>query len=224
MMVADIETIRLSPSLPIVRCPPGVRVAAKSSSELNADVLLPEETKAANNFSEKRLTEYTLGRACAREILSTLGYADFPVRIGEARQPLWPKGLVGSISHAGDTAICAIAPARKITGIGIDIETITEETFDLLELVQSDDEHTALLALSNDCHYLAKLLFSAKESVFKCQFPLTGNWLEFKDVTLVLDIVNRIFSTKIQNQARTITITGTWDVSDRLILSMAWLA
>jgi len=211
------------PSLPSVRCPAAVSVVSKTRAELNADELLPEELSVTTNFSAKRLAEFSLGRACAHDILSSLGYANFPVRVAETRQPLWPTGLVGSISHAGDIAICAIVPAREVLSIGIDIETLTQESFDLLEEVMNETERAALPAKSGERPYLAKLFFSAKEAVFKCQFPLTGKWLEFKEVSLVPDFANRVFSTVIEIPGRSLTLTGTWDVSDQHILSVAWI-
>lgn len=199
-------------------------IACKTGAELNTVELLAEEATAATHFSRKRLAEFSLGRACAREILAALGYAEFPLRVGDARQPLWPPGLTGSISHAGDMAICAIAPVQDIAGIGIDIETVTHESFDLLEMVASSRERAAMTAMPADFHYLPKLLFSAKESVFKCQFPLTRQWLEFQDVSLALDFAHRGFATTITDRNETLAITGTWDVTDRYILTVAWLA
>ncbi len=217
------KTFIFTPGLPSVRCPPAVSIASKTRDELTPNVLLPEERSVTTNFSEKRLVEFSLGRACAHEILSTLGYADFPVRMAETRQPVWPKDLVGSISHTGDIAVCVIAPAQEVAGIGVDIETLAQESFDLLEEVMSETERTTLLVTSGERPHLAKLLFSAKEAVFKCQFPLTGKWLEFKEVNLVLDFTNRVFSTQIETPSRSLALTGTWDISDQHILSVAWI-
>lgn len=219
-----LKTIRLGHSLPILRCPPTVMVCCKSASELNTDVLLAEEASATTNFSEKRLAEFKLGRACARELLTSLGYADFPVRVGESRQPLWPDGLIGSISHTREFALCAIAPQQQITGLGIDIEVIEQEAFDLLAMVTSSEELERIRAKVTGCHYLAKLLFSAKESVFKCQFTFTGEWLEFKDVSLNLDFVRRLFTTSIKDHDSLFNISGTWDVTDRHIVTAAWIS
>lgn len=219
-----LQTMSLSRSLPIVRCPEAVRVASKSGAELNDNMLLPEEASATANFSKKRLDEFTLGRVCAREVLATMGYAGFPVRVGDARQPVWPENLVGSISHTGDIAICAIARAQDIVGIGIDIELISPDSFDLLGIVASAKEHATLSPSLKHSSYMAKLLFSAKESVFKCQFPLTGKWLEFKDVTLTLDHESRQFETEIEVPGRTLGISGTWDMTAQYILTIGWIA
>lgn len=41
---------------------------------------------------------------------------------GQLGEPLWPAGLVGSISHAGGLRAQAIAPSRQIAALGIDME------------------------------------------------------------------------------------------------------
>lgn len=219
-----LKTVNLSPPFPALRCPVAVRTANRTGAHLEPDVLLPEEASAAKHFSQKRLTEFSLGRACAHDVLSALGHADFPVRVGPARQPLWPKELVGSISHVANLAISAVAPIQDLAGLGIDIETIAEETFDLLKLVTSASEDSTITATATECTYLAKLLFSAKEAVFKCQFPLTGKWLEFRDVSLSLDFSQRQFSTILDGSADTVRISGAWEISDQYILSIAWIA
>lgn len=219
-----LKTVTLLPPLPTLRCPAVAMLSSKTCAELKSDSLLPEEAIATKKFSQKRLTEFSLGRACARDILATLGYADFPVRVGEARQPLWPKGLVGSISHVDEIAVCAVASIQDLAGLGIDIETIATETFDLFEMVTSDAEQNSIIAAPAQCSYLAKLLFSAKEAVFKCQFPLTGKWLEFRDVTLNLDFSQRRFATTLPDRVGTFMVSGLWDINDQYIVSVAWRA
>ena len=218
----DLKTTILSDALPLIRCPQAVRVIGKTADQLDAYELMQEEASAATKFSARRLREFKLGRACARELLVTLGFADFPVRVGSSRQPIWPAELTGSISHAGEIAICAIAAKQQVAGIGIDIEVIAPETFDLFATVASDAERERF-PLQTDCDYLAKLLFSAKESVFKCQFPLTGQWLDFKDVSLALDFANGRFMTAVTHQNNKLSIVGTWDISEQHIVTAAWI-
>ena len=219
-----LKSTQLASTLPFLRCPPAVRVSCKIASALNEDVLLPEEASATTNFSQKRLAEFKLGRACVHEIFASLGFADVPLRVGESRQPLWPEGLVGSISHTGDIAICAIASKQDIAGIGIDIEAIESEAFDLLTMVASPAELERMHAPRASCNYLAKLLFSAKESVFKCQFTVTGKWRDFKDVNLELDFENKVFATSLKDYDNTINILGAWDVTTQHIVTAAWIA
>jgi len=220
-------TKSLDAALPVVRFPADVYVSCKFQENIDQCTLLPEEQKYLQNFSHKRIVDFTLGRACAREILKNLGYERYAVLIGENRQPLWPENLVGSISHADQLALCVIAEKCELRSLGIDIELIKNESFDLYSMVASDKELQQHCDDQNDsqykCPYLAKLLFSAKEAVYKCQFPLYQQWIEFKDISLELDFARNTFITVISNQNNLITIHGAWDANDKYIISTAWL-
>jgi len=50
-----------------------------------------------------------------------------------------------------------------------------------------------LLAEQPDIHW-DRLLFSAKEAVYKAWYPLTGSWLGFEDVSLAIDPDRRLFT------------------------------
>jgi 4'-phosphopantetheinyl transferase EntD len=53
-----------------------------------------------------------------------------------------------------------------------------------------------LQRLGTDLHW-DRLLFSAKESVYKAWFPLTGRWLGFEDAHLTFDPDDGTFSARI---------------------------
>ena len=214
-------------ALPAVRSPANVYVSCKFPENLDQYSLLPEEQKYLHKYGDKRTVDFCLGRACAREILIKIGFERFPVLIGDDRQPLWPDKLVGSISHTDQFALCVIAEKRELSSIGVDIERINNESFDLYSMVASVEEmqniggdtHT----VHQQCTYLAKLLFSAKEAVYKCQFPLYRRWLDFKDVTLNLDFTNKTFDTVVIDKDRPISIQGAWDTNDNYIIATAWV-
>lgn len=134
----------------------------------------------------KRQAEFIAGRICARSILDAYGLGGHVVAVGKHREPLWPDGFVGSITHSNHYAAAIACPASDVLGIGIDIETvITDEARQaMMELVVSADE-TAYLrgntgALSFD--QLLTLVFSAKESFFKAAFPQVKAYFDFDAV------------------------------------------
>ncbi len=126
--------------------------------------LLPAETRGTSPMVPRRRQEYRHGRCCARLALVGLGYPDCPVPLGADRAPLWPEGVVGSISHCGDTAAAAVAPRAEVGGIGLDIEKCEELDQPLLSMICRSEEIERLGP--GDVRLLVgKLIFSAKESV-----------------------------------------------------------
>ena len=71
---------------------------------------------------EKRRREFVTARRCAREALASLGQAPGPIGVGPSREPQWPAGLVGSITHTRGFRAAAVAPQSVVASIGIDAE------------------------------------------------------------------------------------------------------
>ncbi len=137
----------------------------------------------------KRLGEFLAGRLAAREALRPFNLAEHPVAIGAAREPLWPAGLEGSISHsvlAGEgMALCAVRPGKA--GLGLDLEAWLEEAQarTLWPGIMDEEEWERLAAGVHDAQLsLAEgvtLVFSAKESLFKGLYPRVGRYFDFLD-------------------------------------------
>ena len=123
------------------------------------------------------------GRACAARALRDAGCADADVGVGvgENGAPRWPRGYVGSITHTRSFASAAVAPACVLRGIGIDSEELLDEVTlaEVAPLVIDDGE--ARLLQGERRLERATLLFSAKESLYKCLAPLAGVFFEFAD-------------------------------------------
>jgi len=133
----------------------------------------------------KRVREYTAGRYLARQALTSLGVSG-EVGANEDRSPLWPAGIVGSISHTDQRAWVALARAEDVASIGIDVEeSITEKTARSIAARIFDGQEQALLESRGlgFCQALT-IAFSVKESLYKCQYPLFRTWLGFGDVKL----------------------------------------
>lgn len=131
--------------------------------------LHPEERAAVEGATERRIREFAGGRACARRALATLGMGARALPMGVDGAPLWPPGYVGSITHKGSYRAAAVAPARVLRAIGIDVEPDEPLPPGVLETIASDEEVAAVRALLAGSPGRAwdRLLFSAKESAVK---------------------------------------------------------
>lgn len=148
-----------------------------------------EEEQIVAKAVRKRQVEFFAGRACARRALAAFGVPEVPIGQVNGRGPRWPAGFVGSITHCDGYRAAAVARAEDIFTIGIDAEPDAPLPKEVLELVASPSEQQAMAHLRTtdaEVHW-DRLLFSAKESVFKAWSPITGEWLGFEDVEVHID-------------------------------------
>ncbi|MHB8729934.1 MAG: 4'-phosphopantetheinyl transferase family protein [Sulfuricaulis sp.] len=148
-------------------------------------LLLPAEARYLGGAVPKRIQEFAAGRLCARRALAEFGFNDHPLRIACDRRPQWPVHVIGSITHTTGVCGAVVAGQRQFRAIGLDMEIVGSVTPEIWPTVCTPDE-TAWLAtlLEPEQSRCAALVFSAKESFYKCQYGLTRQWLEFGDVTL----------------------------------------
>jgi 4'-phosphopantetheinyl transferase EntD len=161
--------------------------------------LHPEEAACVAEASPKRRREFTAGRACARAALACLGLPAVAIPPAEDRTPRWPEGVVGC-------GFCAAALARAaaVGGIGLDVETTGRVRSAVLRRIASDAERAALSRLGGggeDAPDWPSLLFSAKEAVFKCYFPLTRTRLGFRDLAIEFEPPDRSFTARLVRDA-----------------------
>jgi len=149
--------------------------------------LLGTERDQLAAMTAGRQREFIHGRSCARLALAGLGHADCAIPSGPQRAPVWPDGIVGSISHCGDAAVAAVAHRNDVGGIGLDLEAREELDRNLLPMICLPHE-LAVIETSEFGLLLAKLVFSAKESVFKCIWPRVQRFVDFLEVGVELDL------------------------------------
>lgn len=148
----------------------------------------------------KRQAEYLAGRLAARDALALWG-CQLPVGMGGAREPLWPQGFVGSISHQGTSAVAAASPTSHCSGIGIDLEGWLEPDIadQIWPGILSGQERQRLVSAPLTWSELVTLIFSAKESLFKALYPSVGRYFDFLDVALLeLDLRHQRFLVQLQ--------------------------
>jgi 4'-phosphopantetheinyl transferase EntD len=164
--------------------PPGI-VAAEFRGSASAAVLLPEELACVASAAPRRVSEFAAGRLCARRALREFGIADSPLLPAADRQPLWPAGIVGSISHTAGWCVAAVADARAFGAIGVDVEAVGDVIVDIWPAVFLESERRRLATLADAERAVAStLIFSAKEAFYKAQFALVGERLDFHDVLI----------------------------------------
>lgn len=135
----------------------------------------------------KRRAEFLAGRWAARHALASLGVDAAPGR-NEDGSPRWPAPIVGSITHGAERALCAVARARDVRGLGIDVERLMSPAAkdELRARICSHDERAVLAqGLFAPEHHLVTLAFSAKESLYKCLYPLVGHFMDFSAARVV---------------------------------------
>jgi 4'-phosphopantetheinyl transferase EntD len=140
--------------------------------------LLGAERDAARRMVPARRAEFTAGRTHARLALGILGGQSVALPVGPGRAPQWPIGTIGSISHAEGLAVAAVAPVERVALLGIDLEGDAPLDADLVTRICRPEEQRRLAQVTAP-RELARLLFSAKESVYKCLGPATGIFLDF---------------------------------------------
>lgn len=167
--------------------PPGVLTAYDGTNRI-PPAPLPEEQWLVARAVPKRSLEFARGRACAHEALGGLGIHGLPILSGARREPLWPTGVVGTISHTDGMCAAAVALASGYEGVGIDLEPERPLSARIARTVCTRSElGEAERALAFEPLLIARLLFCAKESVYKCQYPSTSRFLTFDDVQIRLE-------------------------------------
>jgi len=134
----------------------------------------------------KRRSEFLAGRVCAGRALARLGAAPAPIPIGRDREPVWPAGVVASISHAGDRALCLAADAADTLGLGVDIERPLDarRADEIRAVVVDAAEHALIQAGFDDQAAGLTAVFSAKESLYKALFPQVRRLFGFEAMRL----------------------------------------
>jgi 4'-phosphopantetheinyl transferase EntD len=130
--------------------------------------LFPEEEALVQNSVPKRRREFGLGRACARTALERLGHHDWVIGRSANGAPLWPRDIVGSITHTDAYAAALLGPSQRWSGIGIDAERVGRVTRELWPRLFDTHEQDYLAALDDAAQAVAAtLIFSAKEACYK---------------------------------------------------------
>jgi len=186
--------------------------------------LLPEEERVLGKVSQSRRRDFTGGRACARRALAGLGYEALPILPGPNREPIWPSGVVGSITHCTDYCGSAVSRATHFRSIGIDAEPHEPLPEGVLDIVTDPEERGWIARHSGMDVCWDRVLFSAKESVYKAWHTVTGVWLDFHDAVVTVEPAVAAFQVRIRHPfgktAALTTMEGRYLATDRFIITL----
>jgi 4'-phosphopantetheinyl transferase EntD len=164
------------------------QVTLDACADHGIDALYPEERHGIISATPRRRREFAAGRHCARMALRALCGTAGPIPARPDRMPLWPSGIVGSISHDAALCIAGVARNSRLAALGIDVELVTQFGEDDEWVVCTSRERNILLGSLRGEERARRLalVFCAKEATYKAQYALTGAWLEFADVEIAL--------------------------------------
>jgi 4'-phosphopantetheinyl transferase EntD len=189
--------------------------------------LFPEEEALIARAVDKRRREFATARNCARSALAALGVPPAAIPAGEKGSPQWPAGFVGSITHCPGYRAAAVGRARDVLTIGLDAEPDQVLPDRVLDVISLPGERARLRDLTASAPGTSwdRLLFSAKESVYKAWFPLTRRWLGFEDADITVDPAEGTFEARLLVTAPVVGgspltgFAGRWLASDGLIVT-----
>jgi enterobactin synthetase component D len=133
----------------------------------------------------KRKAEYLAGRYLCRLLLRERGLPTL-IPSGRHREPLWPVGWIGSVTHTDEIAVSCIAPCASVNILGIDVERWLDgdTAASLAPIIIGRDKYTRLAGPWSYGHAVT-LAFSAKESLFKALYPQVGSYFDFNCAELI---------------------------------------
>jgi 4'-phosphopantetheinyl transferase EntD len=211
---------------------PGAVACAEAFGDPPDAVLFPQEEAVLSRAVDKRRREFRTVRHCARQALRELGLSPVAVLSGEHREPLWPPGVVGSMTHCSGYRAAALACSRDMLTIGIDAEPHQPLPPDVLGVIALAEEKVRIseLTAANGALHWDRILFCAKETVYKAWFPLMQCWLGFHDASLTiapnpLNPAEGAFSAHLLVSGPPIAgqplteFIGRWLVRDRLVIT-----
>lgn len=160
--------------------PPGVLIGHRVISAGDEKALLADEAPAFASSVVAVQRASGAARIVARELLARFGLPARSLPKGKGGAPVWPDGVVGSLSHDSRVAVAAVALRRAFVALGIDVEPAEPLSLDLLDLVATARERSAI----GDDPYRGRLLFVAKEAVYKAVYPIDQQFLDHQDVEI----------------------------------------
>jgi 4'-phosphopantetheinyl transferase EntD len=154
--------------------------------------LFHDELEVVAKVDPRRKRDFTAGRLCARRAMQLLGVPSVPLLVTPQRMPLWPDGVVGCISHTDGFCGAVAAHSQQFLSLGLDCERTLAVTRDLWRAITTQQELIQLLSMPPERAAIhATIAFVAKEAFFKCQYPLTAQWLDFADVSVQLEEITQ---------------------------------
>jgi len=162
--------------------PPGIRLGCRTIRQGDEHLLLPDEQQAVTTRDLSGRRASGAARHLARGLLAGLGYPATAIGRERSGQPVWPRGIVGSLAHDDTMAVVAVASSSVAPSLGIDVEPSLPLPDDALSIVITADDDVGAVG-----HALAgRIAFAAKEAIYKATHPLDGIILNHDDIAINL--------------------------------------
>ncbi|MFD7094673.1 4'-phosphopantetheinyl transferase [Streptomyces xanthophaeus] len=194
--------------------------------------ILPEEAPLIAKAVPSRQREFTTVRICARRALGRLGQPPVALVTNRRGAPQWPSGVVGSMTHCAGYRAAAVARSADAAAIGIDAEPHRPLPAGVLDTIALPREQRSVRALTDRSPATPwdRILFSAKESVFKAWYPLTEQELAFEEADIEIDGTTGDFSARLLRPGPVVggrrieVFTGRWLARDGLVMTAVTVA
>lgn len=201
---------------------------AVQSTRVLEDVygLYPAERQLVANANPKRRAEFCAGRHCARQALEKIGKGFNPILADIHGCPVWPAGVVGSISHTNRYAIAVVAHSTNISAIGVDIESwrASPTCWKSIAKICSPAEQAWVNSFSaNDQHLPAHIAFSIREAVYKCVYSAAGIKLGFDQLSVDIVQPENSFRAQIDSTQLQTRLCGVFGFNNEYVFSAVWI-
>ena len=152
-------------------------------------VSFAEEEQVIAHAVPARRREYATCGVVPGSAWAGWGIREVPILPGVGGAPIWPAGVVGSLTHCAGYAAAAVGVSPQVSAIGIDAEPDAPLPDGVLDLVATPAEQARLAATQSESGSpnWDRLLFSAKEAVYKAWFPLVGEWLDHQQAEILIN-------------------------------------
>ncbi|KQU83312.1 4'-phosphopantetheinyl transferase [Mesorhizobium sp. Root102] len=167
----------------IAIAPKNARIGCRVIRDGDEAHLLPEEAHSIPARQPAMRRASGAARWIAHGLLAELGVSDAAILRAPTGAPVWPDGITGSLAHDDDMAVAAVAPIGHISALGIDVEPAQPLPDDILALVATPADRIDVA----DRHLAGRILFAAKEAVYKASYPLDREVLGYEDITVDLN-------------------------------------
>jgi 4'-phosphopantetheinyl transferase EntD len=167
----------------VAMAPAGVRVGCRTIREGDENHLLPQEARSIPSRQPPMRRATGAARWIARGLLADMGLNDVAILRASSGAPVWPAGITGSLAHDNEMAVAAVAPVSHIASLGIDVEPARPLPDDIFALVATGADRADQV----NRHLAGRMLFSAKEAVYKAVYPLDREVLGYEDITVDLN-------------------------------------
>jgi 4'-phosphopantetheinyl transferase EntD len=205
----------------------GVKVCAVDGAA-TPDPLHALEARTVRNAIPKRREEFARGRMCAKIAVARLtgGACVLPRALDGA--PVWPGGVVGSLSHCRGLCCAVVGANTKWHNLGVDVETVQAIPERQLLLILTETEMSSCDATAID----PLIVFSAKEAFYKCHFPLFRSFLRFRDVQIEIEPTTQmdglfhaeVLDARLPGAAAARLVRGAWSKRGGFLFAAAALA